>query len=243
MVLVLGVAALLYPATLALRLTAAGTETSNRASEFVFVGLGVVAGLAFLRWIARRTDAGRRGPLLRAPIAAGLGALFIGGLIVGWAPYARLPAGYLVAAGSRSIEPEGVEAARWAGRHLPDHSRMLADSTNELLMAAFGDQNVISGQVDGRRIGAVLTARRLRDSRREIVAGEKLRYVVVDLRLSEALPRTGRYFSSGDPTPNQYTEPIPRQALTKFDDQPDMDAVFRSGNITIYDTSRVRDVR
>ena len=41
----LALVALLYPVTLGLRLTQAGTETSQRASEFVFVGLAFVAGL------------------------------------------------------------------------------------------------------------------------------------------------------------------------------------------------------
>ena len=46
-IMMLGVAALAYPATLALRLSLAGSETSNRASEFVFIGLGATFGFAF----------------------------------------------------------------------------------------------------------------------------------------------------------------------------------------------------
>ena len=53
---VLSIAAFMYPASLALRLTAAGNETSNRTSEFVFLGLGTVLALAFVILLGRWVD-------------------------------------------------------------------------------------------------------------------------------------------------------------------------------------------
>ena len=44
----LGAVALLYPFTLVPRLTQAGSEISQRASEFVFAGIGFVAAVLFL---------------------------------------------------------------------------------------------------------------------------------------------------------------------------------------------------
>jgi phosphatidylserine synthase len=42
----LALAALLYPVSLGMRLTLAGSETSQRASEFVFVGVAFLAAPA-----------------------------------------------------------------------------------------------------------------------------------------------------------------------------------------------------
>lgn len=55
--LLFGGTALIYPFALALRLTQASTETSNRASEFTFVGLALLAAL----WVTVRTTAGGSG--------------------------------------------------------------------------------------------------------------------------------------------------------------------------------------
>lgn len=239
--LVLGLAALAYPATLALRLTTAGTETSNRASEFVFVGLGAALGLAVLRWLAPRWQR-RRGvrPMAgRGLLAAVAGLLFVGGLIVGWAPYARLPGRYEPAAAARSVEAEGVLDARWAGTFLPRRAVILSDATNDLLYAAYGGLDPQGGQIFGRSAFEVFLAPRFGKGERAILSALKVRYLVVDRRLSLALPRTGRYFGTSDPRAGQYQEPLEPQLLAKFDHVPALDRVFSSGDVIVYDARRV----
>ena len=60
----LALTAVLYPVTLGMRLTQAGTETSQRASEFVFVGLAFFAGLVIGKAALAETlaEAQRRDP-------------------------------------------------------------------------------------------------------------------------------------------------------------------------------------
>lgn len=58
--------ALLFPVTLALRFTQAGTETSSRASEFLYVGIAVLAG-AVSGWVPC-IEAAFRGIRRRAPL-------------------------------------------------------------------------------------------------------------------------------------------------------------------------------
>jgi hypothetical protein len=57
----------------------------------------------------------------------------------------------------------------------------------------------------------------------------------VDKRLSTALPAAGFYFGFGDPHDHNYTSPPGLSALLKFDDLADVNRVFDSGNILIYD--------
>lgn len=231
----LGLAALAYPATLALRLSTAGTETSNRASEFVFVGIGACVGLLIVGRSGSARRGGRTRRLLPGVAFAALAILlFSGGLIVGWAPYARLPGRYEVAAGSRSVDPEGIGAARWAARWLPRRSVALTDATNKSLMAAYGGLDPQGGDVDGTPVGELLLSPLFGPAERRIVEVDKVRYLIVDTRLSGALPRTGEYFDSGDPSRNHYRTPAPLAALTKFGALPDFQPVFHSDHITIY---------
>ena len=115
MAVALGVVVLAYPVTLVLRLTERGAETSNRSSEFLFVGIAFV--LAPRR---RRALAAPAAVAVAPPGGGGLlgGALatllFAGGVIVGWGPLARLPGPYLMGTDTRSIEAQGV-----AGAHTP----------------------------------------------------------------------------------------------------------------------------
>ena len=65
----------------------------------------------------------------------------------------------------------------------------------------------------------------------------KVRYIVVDHRLSRALPSvgSGNYFERGEPGAGQHTTPIDPAALAKFDNLPLVSRVFDSGDIIIYD--------
>ena len=105
----LALATLLYPVSLGLRLTQAGSETSQRASEFVFVGVAFFAGLLVSelrwpdRWLRRKAKA-----LALTAVAV---VVFLGGFIIGELPATRQPGQFLVGAEDRSISPQGLAAA------------------------------------------------------------------------------------------------------------------------------------
>jgi hypothetical protein len=237
---VLGLAALAYPATLALRLTEAGTETSNRASEFVFLGLGAAIGLAFLLWVApRMAPSGKRRTgrvwLVQAGLTA-LGALlFVGGITVGWTRDSVVPGGFQVGAGMRSVDAVGIEAARWARVHLPADSGMLADWTNKGLMAAYGGQDPQGGDIHGKPVGAIFLGSTLEPWQRTMIEEDKLTYLVVDSRLARELPVSGRYFDSGNP---EVAHPrITASDLAKFAEVDGLQKIYSGGGLAIYDTS------
>jgi hypothetical protein len=74
------------------------------------------------------------------------------------------------------------------------------------------------------------------DTDLSILRDAQIQYLVADLRLSTALPRRGFYFSEIEPGAFNYTAPISKAALTKYDNLPNVNRVFDSGDIVIYDT-------
>jgi hypothetical protein len=236
--MILAICALLYPFSLALRLTAAGSETSNRASEFVFAGLGVVLATAFAVRLGSDLPSRRMTSLAARLLAAAyLGLVFVGGVTVGNPPYQLLPAGYQVAASNRSIDPEGVQAARWGAR-LPAGTKVLADETDSELFGAYTRLDPERGAIDGVGIGSLFTSPRLGPAQLKVITFDKLGYLVVDQRDSTALPAAGQYFDGGDPQTG-YTHPISARSLSKFNDSACIDRLFSSGNVVVYGDQRL----
>ena len=237
--LTIGLSALAYPGSLALRLTFFGAETSNRASEFLFVALGVILGVwcAGLQPLAARWRRWTRGAVL----IAGLSVIFVGGVIVGWPRWGRIPGPYLVAADTRSIEAQGLGAADWARLTLAPARRIATDRINGLLMGSYGRQFTVRYTDDGRGLAWVFFGADLTESQRATLRDGKVQYVAVDRRLSSALPLVGVYFEAGEPDANAHTTPMDPVDTQKFDRLPEVNRVFDSGDITVYDVSRLYD--
>ncbi len=237
--LLLALVGMLYPLSLALRLTPAGTETSNRTSEFVFAGLAAVVVMAYVALVHRgEFQFGMRSRLVQLLATVYVGLVFVGGITVGTASYARLPAGHEVSAESRSIDPEGIAAAQWAGRWLAPSGHILADRVDTMLLTGYTRLHPQKGRAAGTPIGALIFDQAFGARQRRLITFEKLGFVMVDLRDSTAPPRTGRYFDSADPL-SVYTTPIPIGALRKFDGNRCIDHIFSSGAIQIWDTQRI----
>jgi hypothetical protein len=242
----LGVGALAYPASLASRLTERGAEIAARTSEFIFVALGFVTALAIVAlgaaWRRRR---GRMPTFLdRRPtplLAAGVIAIFVGGVILALPAWARLPGPYLVAADPRSVEPEGISAAAWMRRTLGTENRVMTDRTNRALLATYGDQHPISAVGDQVNVKAAYFSTLLERDQLEILRRAGVRYVLADLRLATALPTVGVYVERGELLSGPHLRPMDLQALTKYDDEPLASRVFDSGSIRIYDIGELID--
>lgn len=229
--LALGVATLAYPVSLALRLSDRGVEASVRSSEFLFIALGYVLAIVVdERVLSRRADS-----QARLAVAAAAVSLFVGGVVLGWAPSSRLPGPYLVAADPRSIEPEGVSAAWWARDQLGFDNRLDADRINTWLMGSYGRQRVVTALVDKLGVWPPFFSPTLTQLDRRTIAGGRIRYLVVDLRLSTSLPHVGLYVERGEADEFRRSQPIPRAALTKYDGMPGVSRLFDSGNLAIYD--------
>lgn len=235
----LAVVALFYPLTLLLRLTEAGTETSQRASEFVFVGLAFASGLLIVGLPGLR----RRGTsTLRALAGAALATvIFLGGFIVGESPVTRQPGQFLVGGEARAVSPQGLAAARFAAAELPHGSRFIADRPNGNLIASYGRLDRVIGSIEGIGVSRVFFSESFDETDRRVISNDAIDYIVVDRRLSHELPAGGYYFESNEPGANEYESPIPPRALRKFNHVTGLSRIFDNGAIAIYDTSGVRE--
>jgi hypothetical protein len=229
---------LLYPFTLVPRLTAAGSEISQRASEFVFVGIGFVAAILFLHVTE---SLGRQRGRLLALLATGVtGLVFVGGVILGESPVTRQPGRFEVGAESRSISPQGAAAARFAAEHLPPHSRILVDGPNGLLLGSYGELDPVIGSIRGIPVPDVFFSKTFGFNDRVVIVRDAIDYIVVDRRLAHSLPVDGYYYDRDEPRANERTNAIAAASLRKFNSAPGISRIYDNGPIVIYDTSGVR---
>lgn len=230
--LALALLTLAYPLSLVLRFTRLGAEISNRSSEFLFVALAFVLAAGIVR--------------LQAPafVRQATPALFVvwslivfsGGVIIGWAPWARLPGPYMVIADSRSIEPEGVAAATWMRDLVGPRQRLATDRINRLLMGSYGRQSPITSYGNQLQVSLLFLSPTLGDEERDIIHQGDITYAVVDQRLSASLPTLGIYFERGEPrSAEQRKHALDIKAIEKFDQLRGVGRVFDSGNLVVYD--------
>lgn len=237
--LALAFAALAYPASLAMRLTTAGWEVSNRTSEFVFVAVAFVVACG----INKVWEMGRAGAKWTVPLVAVMSVIFLGGVIVGWPPAARLPGTYLVSADTRSIEPQGIAMARWSKDNLGVNNRIAADRINGLLMLSYGQQHTVMNVGDGVNVGPLFISNEFGKTQQEVLDRGRISYIVVDYRMTRDLPLLGIYFENGEPNSGQHKKPIDPAMLAKYDNIPGVRRVFDSGDIIIYDVRELNRVR
>jgi hypothetical protein len=231
----LAIAAVLYPVSLGLRLTLAGSETSQRASEFVFVGVAFLAGLVISGWQWPKSWL-RRNAIALALTAVAL-VVFLGGFIIGELPATRQPGPFLVGAEDRSISAQGVAAAHFAASELPAHSRILVDRPNATLMASYGELNPVFGQIRGTPVTRVFFSKRFDPRNRRVIRNDLIDYILVDRRLTRELPVLGYYFEADEAGAFSRTSPIPISSFAKFNHAYGLSRVYVNGPITIYSTA------
>lgn len=231
--IMLGIFALGYPLGQAFRFTAFGPEIADRSTAFLFLAVAYVLTLLITHFWPTRGLSRRSIALITCAISV----VLLGGVILDLGPgYISLSGPYMVGAGGRSIEPEGINAALWASAYLGPGNRVGTDRINQMLMSTYGEQRIVTELDDQIDISPVFYSPQFDVADRGLLHAGKVQYLVVDMRLSTAVPASGFYFVSDEPGANHITVPISREALTKFTNVPQIDRLFDSGNIVIYDT-------
>ena len=233
-ILALAVTALAYPMSQALRLTAAGAESGNRATEFVFLGVAFVLAIFAVAFWSSRKQSWKRSTLILGAVSI----IIFGQLVLGGGqPWSLLPGPYLVSADNRSIEPEGITAAEWAKVYLPGQ-RVASDRINTLLMATYGREQVVTSASANEAVAHVFTSLSFGSGVITIIQQDGIQYLVVDHRLSASLPYAGTYFNLSGAS-SESAQQIQSAALTKFDSVQNVSRIFDSGDIVIYSVGAI----
>lgn len=225
---VLGAAALAYIAVLPMRLVPAAWETSNRSSEFLFLGVAFVLALVGLPARLKRAY-----PVV---LAAFVGVVLIGGVVAGWPPRVllALPVRASVPGGG-TVEPQPQQAARvFLDTYGPDHRIVAPEAIGrELLVngrqfayvssAPFAAATLLFG--DTMTLGMI-----------ETVTKHSIDYVA-ESRLASGDDSMAGYFLR-DPDGGRRVDPL---ALAKFDSYPGVDRVLDSGDVVVYDVRALRN--
>jgi hypothetical protein len=233
----LGLVALLYPATLAARFTSVGAELSARSAAFVFVGLSFVVALALVALF----DHERNSKSARRTVVVATMVVMVGGAILSFPYWARIPGSYLVSADPRSITPVGIDTATWMLDNLGSDNRVLTDRDNRILTKAYGLQHPMSAVGDQIDVKAAYFATGITPDVIDLLQQGHVRYVLSDDRLPTSLPYTGVYVERGEILSGAWTTPMPATALDKWNADSEIDRVYDAGPLKLYDVSGLHD--
>jgi hypothetical protein len=230
-IVLLTLAALGFPISVALRLSGAGWEIGNRMSSVVFIAVGFVCAVAIVHFWQSRTTAVRV-----LGTTAALSVVLLGSITTG-SGIRALPGGYRVSADAESIEPMGIATAQWAKTWLGEGNRFVADRINQLLLATYGQQDVVTTIAGGVDESRVYLAPDLSGDALYTIRAGKIDYLLADLRLTTSPPVLGHNFESDERGEGKAPPP---NWLLKFDKAPWAGRVFDNGWIVIYDVSALR---
>jgi hypothetical protein len=223
----MAIGSLAWYLTLAIRLkTADGQELAGRTAVFVYIPVGFILALVIAQFVnapfLRRWQSG----VIASALAIALALLF-DGLANGWPPFwERLPGPHQVAGFERSVGPEEIATAQWTLSALGPGNRFAADTGIYPVLSSYGYQNSLQD------IAYLYTSPDFTLSDERLARAQEVRYVLVDLRLSQSLPASGSYFPGENYDSSQ---PLPVADLTKFNGLPGVARIYDSGNIVIYD--------
>ncbi len=220
---------LAFPLSILLRFTQSGWEIGNRMGTFVSLGVCIVVAIA----IAGLWQGASQSRLRATLIAASLTIMIVGGVGLAWG-LNTINHPYRVGADAQSIEAMGIGAAKWSRKWLGPGQRFAADRVNQILLATYGRQNPISTQLDGLDISGLVFAGDVWADELKIIKNARIDYVMVDLRLTQALPILGAYFEAGE-DPSIHMIPPEPTALLKFNKIEGISRPFDNGAAIVYD--------
>jgi hypothetical protein len=220
--LVLGLASVAFFGLAALRLAPGAWETAERASEFLFIGLGfVLAQTGLHRWSPRWM------PWLGRLVAvAFVSVIFAGGVIAGNPPSSRLSQPYLIQAGRHTIGPAGRELARWAAANLEPGTRYAAPDADARFLDTYARGYAVTNKafdVDG-----ILQAPGFAPWQLDLLAKAGVTYVVADRQTTSYGDSRGYFFAR-----RGSADLLPPGVARKFD-RHGADRLYDSGAIKVY---------
>lgn len=232
----LGALSLAYPITLAAHFVPTAADLGDRSSTFLFLPLALCCSLVMWRPPERnRRVARRRRPSRLILLLILVASTYMGGVMLGVGPdWNVLPGPYLVSAEARTQDPETLAAVQWAAKHLPSGSRVVADRVPADLLAGEARLWPVMAPERGLEAAQLYFADTWGPRQTAIVRGLQIRYLYVDQRLADSLPRDGFYFYPGESSQPRH---ITAANLTKFSHVRGLKVVYHHGPVIIYSTA------
>ena len=116
---------------------------------------------------------------------------------------------------------------------------MATDRINQILMGTYGNQQIATSITDKLDLSPVFLSPQLGPKEIALLRQAHVHYLVVDLRLSQSLPLLGFYYEQTEENAFHHSMPVSITALSKFHYLPNVDRIFDSGNIIIYDVESI----
>jgi hypothetical protein len=230
--------ALFYPLSQVFRFTNSGSELTDRLAAFLFIPIAMSLAAFITQFFPVCTLSMAR----RSFLTGVMTFVFLGGIILAvGSDLALLPGPYETIADARSVEPEGIQAAQWATTHLEDGGLIATDRINQILMGTYGNQQIATSITTKIDLSSIFLSEQLEPKEIALLRSAHIHYLVVDLRLSQSLPLLGFYYEQTEENALYHTMPVSITALSKFHHLPNVDRIFDSGDIIIYDVERLSD--
>lgn len=219
--IVFAVAGVVYVGSLVLRLVPSAWVIAARASEFLFIGAGLILAL-FTLWVLERF------PGLAARVGlVGAAAIVLVGSVISTTPSStRLAEPYRVSVRGGYLVPQAATAGQWVSDVLGSGNRVAAQAGDGRFLLVDGREHVFSSTKPP--VAQILNTGALRPWQIALLRRLRIRYVVTDAQASGADDANGYYFFRNQPQRNLV------HARMKFL-RAGADPIYDSGTIVVYD--------
>lgn len=229
----------LYVVSLPFVMTQSGAQGAHRSFPFSYLGICLVAGAGLALLIRRSTlstsGAGRFGALA---IVALIGIVTVGNTAANVNEFDRFPGPWEAGADSRSQTPELVAAAVWLAEYDSD-DRVVADlysGTTIGLLGTTRDACAVSAACPGDlAIWRFYDGQPIREQDLRELDRRGYRFLVVDRRMAEAVPRSGYWFNRDEEGAFERDEPLDPAALRRLEGFPWLTKVWSSSTYDLYE--------
>ena len=234
--------AISFPLTLLPRLTSVGGAVSARTSEFVYFAIGCTVGL-LMESAARSTRFRMQsvrglvpgGGLRTVLVAVVFSLVLIGQVSIGNSFYSLMPdaaVGFPI-----YVQSNMITAADWSAQHLGVHQTFATDSTDQLALGAYGDED----PADVNVIYPMFFTGSMNSTVVNMIKSNQIHYVLLNWLATQEVPALSGsyYYSDLEPDYMLDGKPLPKAYYSKFSAYTCSHLVYQSGPIQIYDVSQI----
>jgi hypothetical protein len=221
---------LIYFPSIPFILAPSGAEGARRSWGFTYIGVALCVAVCVAPWLWESTR--RRRVVVIA--ALGLAGLVVGNTGAGLNDIYRFPGPYLFGSDTRSLTNEAVGLGEAFGEQYAGR-RVVADRYSAMAVAAYGGAFTAAPSPGFPAYDLFFHARTPEPYLVHELESSGYEYVVVDSRLSRAVPATGTYFTNIEPLKAEGTRSVvPEAALRRFDTVPWATKVMATPHYSVY---------